>query len=472
MKIVFIFLFITIAGAVSFSSCKKLAEVNTPKTSIDAKNVYTNNQTAIAVLTGIYSKISSSYLPGLEVTSVGYITGLSSDELTLFSGSSDIRSKSYYQNNLTRISNNQDFWSILYNDIYITNLSIEGLTASTSLTPSIKQQLIGEAKFMRALFYFHLVNMYGDVPLVITTDYVANNVLPRSSKEKIWLQIITDLNDAKILLSDNFLDGTLLKKTLERVRPTKWSATALLARSYLYNKDWKNAEIQSSEIIDHSTLFSLESLGNVFLMNNKEAIWQLQPVNDGSNTEDAKLYIIPSTGPSFATPVYLSIQLLNSFEINDQRKEFWIDTVTSKGILYHYAYKYKAGAINDPLTEYNTIFRLAEQYLIRAEAKAQQNNIEGSLGDLNFIRRRAGLTESKLTDKALLLASIYHERQVELFTEWGHRWFDLKRTGTVNAVMTEVTPKKGGTWNPNWQLYPVPSYDIIANGNLIQNEGY
>lgn len=454
------------------NSCKKLIEVNTPKTSIDAKNVYTNNLTATAVLTGIYSKLSSSNLPSTEITSIGLITGLSSDELTLYSGSADFRLKSYYQNNLRNISNNQDFWTTIYSEINIINLSIEELTTTKSLTPVVKKQLIGEAKFSRAIFYFYMINMYGDVPLVLNTDYTVNNSLARTSMEKVWDQIISDLEDAKVLLSSEFLDGTLITQTTERVRPTKWAATALLARCYLYIKDWKNAETQSTEIIKATDLFYLESLDKVFLMNNHEAIWQLQPVNLGSNTEDAKLYTIPSTGPSNSTPVYISTHLLNSFDTGDRRKKIWIDTVTSKGILYYFPHKYKAGTLNEPLTEYNTIFRLGEQYLIRAEAKAQQNNLNGAKEDLNSIRLRAGLKESTINDKSSLINAIYHERQVELFTEWGHRWFDLKRTQNVDAVMNIVTPLKGGVWNTNWQLYPIPPYDIITDGNLTQNNGY
>ncbi|MFX1707391.1 RagB/SusD family nutrient uptake outer membrane protein [Chitinophaga sp. CC14] len=453
-------------------NCAKLIEVNTPKTSIDAKNVYTNDVTASAVLTGIYTTLSASNITGTDLSAIGLTTGLSGDELVLYGGSGDIRLRAYYQNNLKTITSYNDFWSTIYKEIYILNLSLEGLTSSTTLTPSIKQQLLGEVKFMRALCYFYLVNLYGDVPLVLSTDYTINNILHRNSKEVIWTQIISDLKEAKSLLSSDYLDGTLLNKTTERVRPTKWSAAALLARSYLYIKDWKNAEVQSTEIINNSIEFNLDSLNRTFLLNSHEAIWQLQPVNIGSNTEDAKIYILTTAGPTVDKPVFLSPQLLNSFEINDQRKKIWIDTVTSSGILYHYAHKYKSGTLDAPLTEYNCVFRLGEQYLIRAEARAQQNNIKDSRNDLNSIRMRAGLNGSTINEKEPLLDAIYRERQVELFTEWGHRWFDIKRTEKVNTIMANVTPSKGGSWSSNWQLLPVPSYDILVNGNLTQNAGY
>lgn len=467
-----IILLVYINSLILLSGCKKLIEVNTPTTSISTKNVYTNDQTAIAVLTGLYTIISGSPATGSDLTSIGLITGLSGDELTLYSGAGDPRLKAYYQNNLKNNTSFTDFWAAIYNEVYVTNAAIEGLNSSSSLTPSVKQQLLGEAKFYRAFCYYHLLNMYGDVPLVIGTEYTVNIILSRSPKEKVWALIISDLQDAETLLTPNYLDGSLLAETTERIRPTKWAAAALLARSYLYTGDWKNAELRSTEVINNTALYNLDSLNKVFLMNSREAIWQLQPVNYHSNTEDAKIYVLPSTGPSIFTPVYLSPQLINSFEPNDQRKRRWVDTVTSAGILYYYPYKYKLNSIDDPLGEYNTVLRLGEQYLLRAEARAQQGNIKGAKDDLNLLRNRAGLQDYTNTDQVQLLAAIYHERQVELFTEWGHRWFDLKRIQTVNKVMEKVTPLKGGSWSPNWQLFPLPSYDIRTDGNLTQNAGY
>jgi len=119
--------------------------------------------------------------------------------------------------------------------------------------------------------------------------------------------------------------------------------------------------------------------------------------------------------------------------------------------------------------------RLAEQYLIRAETEANGagGGTNSAVQDLNIIRNRAGLANySGATDKASLVTAILHERQVELFTELGHRWLDLKRTATVNAVMSVVTPQKGGTWDANWQLYPIPRTEIQVNPNLKQNPGY
>jgi hypothetical protein len=120
------------------------------------------------------------------------------------------------------------------------------------------------------------------------------------------------------------------------------------------------------------------------------------------------------------------------------------------------------------------IFRLAELYLIRAEAEANgaTGGVTSAIGDLNIIRNRAGLLNyTGATDQQSVLTAIYHERQVELFTE-GHRWYDLKRTKTVDAVMSIATALKGGAWSSYQQLYPLNPSDMQYDPNLIQNAGY
>jgi hypothetical protein len=214
-------------------------------------------------------------------------------------------------------------------------------------------------------------------------------------------------------------------------------------------------------------------LDEAFLKSSNEAIWQLQPVNAGWNTEDARLFIIPRTGPNSSNTVYLSNHLLNSFEAGDNRRQSWVGSETVNGATYHYPYKYKLSEEFFPVEEYLVVLRLAEQYLIRAEARARQGDLPRAAADLNMIRERAGLPLITPGTQAALLTAILHERQVELFTEWGHRWMDLKRTNTIDAVMSRVTPEKAeNAWNPTQKLYPIPLDDIRRNPNLTQNPGY
>jgi hypothetical protein len=248
---------------------------------------------------------------------------------------------------------------------------------------------------------------------------------------------------------------------------------ALLARTYLYTQDWLDAETQTDSVISNSSLYGLDTLNGVFLKNSNEAIWQLQPVNNGWNTADAEVFVIPPTGPDpYNYPVYLSPFILNSFETGDLRRLNWVDSVIVGNTAYYYPYKYKSATFDNPVTEYLMVLRLGELYLIRAESEIELNDLPDATNDLNIIRNRAGLPNTSATTKIELLAAIQHERQVELFTEWGHRWMDLKRTGEVDTLMSTVCPIKGGSWQSYQQLYPLPLSDIQEDHNLTQNQGY
>jgi len=466
------------------TGCKKLVAVDSPSNGLTSENVYTDDATASAVLISRYAGLgSNSPLRAFSVNSIFLVSGLSADELALYGGGANGNTTlaQYYLNSLSAgISTNSSpsIWSDLYSNVYVVNLILERLAASRSLTPSVKQQLMGEAKFLRAFYYFYLVNLYGDVPLTTTSDYRADAVLSRSPQVQVYQQIIADLKDAQNLLTGGYVGADAKSSTIERLRPNKWAATALLARAYLYRQQWDSAELEATAVINNTGLYSLcPSLNNVFLKNSTEAIWQIQPVNPGWNTEDARIFILPPTGPTSNSsvtgyPVYLSSWLLDSFEISDQRRMDWINSVTANGITYYYPYKYKSATLNAPVTEYLMVLRLAEQYLIRSEARARQGNIGGAQSDLDTIRERARLPDISANDQASLLSAIMHERQIELFTEWGNRWLDLKRKGNLDIVMDSVATSKHTTWNSNWQWYPIPSYEIVQDPHLVQNPGY
>jgi hypothetical protein len=459
------------------TNCKKLVTVSSPDTSITQDNVYTSDATAISVLTGVYTNMSQNGLSS-GLCAMSFYPELSADELALIDYTNPIYT-AYYTNSLNnRNTGISDFWNNIYPIIFTLNSAITGLADAKGMTPAVEQQLMGEAKFMRAFCYFYIVNLYGDVPLVTGTNYTINALLPRAPATEVWAQIITDLQDAQKLLSPNYLDATLLNTTNQKVRPTQWAATALLARAYLYTGNWIGADSAASAVINNSTLFALNSLDSVFLANSNEAIWQLQPVILGQNTPDAWLFIIPSTGPTIGNyPVFLNTSLLNAFEPGDQRRVVWVDSVQANGTTYYYPFKYQNAMLNAAVTEYEMVLRLAEQYLIRAEAEANGagSGLSSAIQDLNTIRARAGLDSTAATNQQQVLAAIFHERQVELFTEWGHRWLDLKRMDSVNSVMSSVTPmKSNGTtsWQNYQQLYPITLYELQHDPNLQQNSGY
>jgi hypothetical protein len=480
------------------SSCKKLVETPPPTDNVTGANAYATDATAIAVLNGIYIAINQTGIGQLQGNNgLVVMTGLSGDELTLYSGVTNNTYLGYYQNALLQTLGatpiGAEYWSPLYNYVFKCNAAIEGLHASTTLSPAIKQQLLGEATFLRAFFYFYLVNLFGDLPLALGTDPKVNTMLSRSPQLDVYKQIIIDLESAEDKLSAIYLNEALLTKTDERVRPIKWAAKSLLARVYLYTGDYVKAESNATAVIEQTGLYGpLPNLNDVFLKNSLEAIWQLQPIDIQYNTPEARTLVIPQQGPNtIANPVFLSDTLLKSFEPGDLRAVLgnWIGTRTYQvtATLQNtvaFPNKYKLFQQDATITsstgtgnmkEYFMVLRLAEQFLIRAEARTQQGKINEAKLDLNAVRTRAGLGPTSANDKNSLVKAILKERQVELFTEWGHRWLDLKRTGMIDEVMKGITPLKarGAPWQSYQQLYPLPLVsDLQRAPNLQQNEGY
>lgn len=471
----------------STQSCKKLIDATSPTGIIPETKVFTDDATAISVLNGIYTDMSTPSNTGgfTGRFSISFFCGLSADELTLHSIITTRSLIDYHNNDLksNEVGNTgSELWPTLYNQIYRCNAVIQGLNKSATLTPAVKTQLLGEARFLRGFFYFYLAESFGDVPLALSTDYTSVAKLPRSSLEEVYDQIITDLTIAKETLSESFLREDALRATTDRIRPTKWAAISLLARVYLFTHNFEKSIGESNEIINNKPLFQLSELNNVFLKNSTEAIWQLQPTSSFYNTEDGRHFIIPASGFSATYPVYLSDTLLNSFSAVDKRKVEgnWVNSRTISGKKYYYPYKYKVGTQNSAVTstanmsEYQMVLRLGEQYLIRAEASARLNQLPSAISDLNTIRNRAGLLDFISANKDEVIAAIINERKHELFTEWGHRWYDLKRTGTIDPVMKNITPIKAGgsPWRAHQKLFPLPYGDITKSQALQQNAGY
>jgi hypothetical protein len=436
-------------------SCKKFLEIPPPKDSLTHEVIFQNDALATAAITGIYSRMALSGFGSGTSTSVSSICGLSSDELISY----NIGLTEFYMNQINPNNTNlaSSLYGMPYQYIYSANSVLEGLTMSKDVTPPVKEQLQGEALFIRAFTYFYLVNLYGQVPLHLTTDYRKNQSAIRNSTKEIYQQILADLKTSEALLNDDYI-------TIERIRPNVSTVRALLARTYLYLKDWENAEKYASLVIGKTGIYHLVNLDDVFLKNSQEAIWQLMPTAN-TNTNEGNLFILTST------PVNVSLNStfsLTGFESNDNRRTEWIKSFTNNTGTYYYPYKYKIRSSTN-VTEYTMVLRLAEQYLIRAEARANLDKLDGALADLASIRLRAGLQPLNNTiQKDQLLIAIQKERFTELFTEWGHRWLDLKRTGTANNTLGPIKQN----WQSTDEYYPIPQAEINGNPNITQNPGY
>jgi hypothetical protein len=165
----------------------------------------------------------------------------------------------------------------------------------------------------------------------------------------------------------------------------------------------------------------------------------------------------------------LSNQLRNAFEANDQRKVNWIKEVTNANGTWYHAFKYKQRTITATSQEYSVVFRLAEQILIRAEARARQGETLNAIEDLNKIRTQAGLPPTTAVTQDEILAAIFQERKVEFFSEFGHRFFDLKRQNNLDVILNQTKPG----WNTHMKKLPIPQRELLLNPNLLpQNDGY
>ncbi|MDO3627587.1 RagB/SusD family nutrient uptake outer membrane protein [Mucilaginibacter sp. BT774] len=430
------------------SACKKMAGIDPPPNQLTPDKVFTDSSSVVAATANMYTSLGSadanflrnagSYTDELVTTNVTAVaTEFSNGSLTVA--------------NTSVLS----IWQNLYATIYKANAIIEGLKTSRGISSSLKDQCLGEAKFVRAYCLYQLVNIYGDVPLVTTTDVTVNTRIARSPANSVMAQVIADLNDGTQLMADSYpFSG-------EKVEANKWAAAALLAKAYLYAKDYANAELQASSVINSGSYTLLDDLNSVFTANNNEAILQLW-----NATGSTSLCLVPASG----VPAYqVSPHLLAAFEPNDLRETAWVNSIVVSGTTFYYPYKYKQRSpVAGPLAEYSTYLRLAETYLVRAEARAQQGDLTGAAADLNTIRIRAGLSDANAATQTELLSAIMHERQVELFYEGGNRFFDLKRTGTINAVMQPLKP----FWKPTAQLFPIPQAEVLSDPNLVQNPGY
>lgn len=444
-----------------FSSCKKLIEIDPPKNEIITETVFSDSLNASAAVTGIYANIMNSSFdvnPGNGTMSI--YTGLSADDLYHTRGfpeEDDFFTNSIQVNPDNPV--NAYFWLSAYKYIYQANACIEGLSSSSSLGQGIRDRLIGECRFIRAYLYFNLLNLYGAVPLVNSTNFGTNASMERTSVDEVYAAIESDLRSALGLLPDN--------SSSDRTRPGRAAVQSLLARVTLFQGKWEEAEQLANSVIIQPSYQLEQDLNAVFLPASKEVIWQIRPVDPGYNTPAGTQFNpTPAGRPRFP----ITENLLNVFEAGDGRKEKWLKSKTVSSILYNYPFKYKLRFDGSAApSEYNVMLRLAEQYLIRAEARTRRNKLGDAVADLNIVRGRAGLPNLPLLSQPDMLIALEQERRVELFAEEGHRWFDLKRTGRANPVLQ---PIKGSSWQTTDVLYPLPFIEISLNPYLVQNPGY
>jgi hypothetical protein len=461
-KYIYISLFL-IAGVTV--SCKKLIQVpEVPDNYVTNSQAFGDSADVISSVGGIYVNLYTSG-PNLPLEE---FMGLASDELE--SGLNPLYYPDYpifYSNALTASdAQAESFWTLMYNSqsLYQVNACLEGIRGNTSISAALNRQLTGELHVMRAFYYLQLNGLFGGVPLVTGTGYQQTESVPRLSADSVYAAMQVDLDTATQLLTTAY-------PYADKARPNLYIAQALLAKTDLYRKQWTDAANMASAVINSGVYQLAQNLNNVFLDGSSEAIWQIPPISNSIETNEGSTFI-PYTNTSIPN-WYLTPFLVNAFEPGDARMTNWVGNLTytdDNGVstVYYYPYKYKNNAIGETPQEDDMIFRLGELYLIRAEALAEQNKLDSAKADLNALRSRAGLPGVTATAQTDVLKAVLHERQVELFTEWGNRWFDLVRTGSADLILGQEKT----SWKSDQSLLPIPLNEIELNSKLTQNPGY
>ncbi|WP_369764935.1 RagB/SusD family nutrient uptake outer membrane protein [Flavobacterium sp. WC2429] len=440
--------------------CDSFTETDLPKTQLIKTAVFQDVKTATAALSDCYAQMRDYSMITGNSDGLSSLLGNYADELTYY-GVSDSPLQNFYNHTLLPSNSGVSvLWNSSYNQIYAANAIVEGVENATAITGDNRNRLKGEALFIRAFIHFNLVNLFGDIPYITSTDYKTNTMISKQTQADVYKQIIADLLEAKELLPETYTSA-------QRIRPNKYTVSALLARVYLYTENWQLAENEATVIINNTALYQWQdNLDLVFLKDSPSTIWQLHPGVAGLNTIEGRTFIFTSAPPNIEA---ISPELLHAFEAGDQRKNHWLGSVNDGTDTYYFPFKYKLDTNSGTSQEYSIIFRLEEQYLIRAEARIHLGKLAEAKNDINKIRQRATLANTTASTSEELSQAVLQERRVELFTEFGHRWFDLKRTGKAGTVLSVIK----SAWKDRDNLLPLPASELLANSHLLpQNQGY
>jgi hypothetical protein len=369
-------------------------------------------------------------------------------------------------------------WSGLYQMITRANLVLARVPDIT-MDEAQKAQILGEAKFLRALGYFYLVRLYGDVPLVRTPEE-QSALGGRTPQAEVFAQIVKDASEAEAALPASW-------GATDKGRATKASAEALLAEQYLWRKDWPNAAANAKKIID-SGLYGLQAnYLSAFLpgsQNRNEEIFAAQSSSaTGAPAIDIAAWeyprnMNPNSNGGWGTWQPLQ-SFIDSYPAGDYRREvsFFTSGLDPSGKVVTFlphVYKYRPTARPGQQDVNWPIYRYADVLLMYAEALNEQDQVRARARKGTGAETRSSPADlSPSLGQAAARAAIFDERKWELAYE-GKRWFDLVRQGFSAFQTAEATDPTviAANIQPSRMVWPVPQAQIDLNPNLTQNPGY
>jgi hypothetical protein len=490
----------------ALSACKHYLEV-APQGQITQDQIASDPAQAKNLVIGIYNVFYiGGFDPDIDSFQFVIMTDIASDDADKGSSPDDYADAKQIDNLQTAASNGvvNNIWTGHYQGISRANQALDKLQ-NAQFDAATKNALIGEARFLRAYFYFNLVRLYGGVPLLdklpLASEANQDKYQTRATADDIYKFIISDLDFAVTNLPD--------KGATDVGRATKSAAQSLEAKVYLYMKNYQKAYDLSAAVI---------SGGKYTLVKDYSLIWRQKPVNgDGGNNNSESIFEIQaginkdcsaginlytvSQGPraggkfgwadlgfGFNNP---SASLLSEYEANDVRKAGTVISIQPHGTVLwdgfripgqdsvqNSTYSYKAyhsrtaedncGGNTDRLPKQVRILRYADILLINAEAAFQLGRVGEATTNLNLVRTRA-----KLPAATASLATIWHERRMELAEEHD-RFFDIVRQDAVQPGRAAAAfAAHGKTWKATAALFPIPQTQIdLSGGRLKQNPGY
>ena len=472
----------------SFSSCSDFLEQN-PQTDLSENDFYKTADDILSAVNGAYSSLQEG-----DIYGNWYVFGEIPSDNTRNQLSGSVTTQNEFDQFYIDTQNSMiaNFWKAAYKVINRTNTilgRIDGIEINTELANRYKL----ECKFIRALMYFNLVRVYGDVPLVLKEISISESYdILREPKENVYNQIIADLKEAQGL--------PVSYSTAEDGRATQGAAKALLANVYMTLHKYAEAETILAEIINSGRYSLLENTPgslnidgykNVFSPvnhNSKEGIFEIQFLKGGygEGSNYANNFAPENSGPNVVAVGGTGgnnipeMDIYNAYEEGDLRRDFsmslgyYDNRKNNEWVESRYVCKFMDVPYqnNDASNNYPVI-RYADVILMYAEALNQNGKTAEACKYLNMTRRRGfgyQTTETspvdlQTTDKAQFALMVEQERRVELAFE-NHRWFDLIRTGRA----VEVMRSKGFSLNETNLICPIPQKQIDVNPKLTQND--
>lgn len=431
------------------SGCSQFLDVQ-PKDAISDAQTITDQTSAETALRGVYSSLASEGYYGISFQSIGYLSG---DNIAWTGSQSQVQEFINHKVNADN-STISAAWIAIYRTINRANNVISKVPAVTdpTLTQELKNQIVGEALFIRALAYFDLARTWGGVPLITkpTTSPTENVGVARSTQAETYAQVLKDLQEAEALLPD----------AVNRYRATRQTVWALRARYHLYQQQWAQAEEYAGKLIGDAADYQLLKPYKSFFAENvrgtQESVFEL--FYNGTtevNTHRGQWQPQSNGGTRQWAPNDAFVQLVNDPAIGGSRSALVAKDNQNRwfGNLYY----------RNPASDPSYVIRIAELYLIRAEARAWQTKLTDASADLNAVRDRAGVTPVTAQTQEDVLLAIENERRIEFALE-PHRWFDLVRTNRTEAVL--------GVTDARRNLMPLPVQQLLVDKALVQNPGY